>query len=81
MTSTIQLSNKVKETLALYKISTRDSYEDVIVRLIEEKKRKARYDEEMIKKACLITAGDDLQICKELSGVDLDGDSEWVWEK
>lgn len=81
MLSTIQLSNKVKEALAVYRKSPRESYEEVIVNLISEFEKNNRAKEELLIEGYKEMAEFDLKLCKELSGVDYDGDSEWVWEE
>lgn len=81
MISTIQLSNKIKETLATYKTTPRQSYEEVIVNLIFEIENRKKIDEKLLIEGYKEMAEFDLKLCNELSGVDADGDSEWVWEE
>lgn len=50
MTSTIPLSQKVKEILTTYKASQNESYEDAITNLISEVERKKQKDEKLLKK-------------------------------
>ena len=77
MTSTIQLSNKVKETLALYRKAPRESYEDVIVNLISEFEKKKRTDEELLIEGCKEMAGESLKIVKEWEHLDQEVMAKW----
>ena len=65
MTSTIQLSNKVKETLALYKQSPRESYEDVILNLIKLSEIQKRKQKELIIQECKEMGEEYLKLAKE----------------
>lgn len=79
MTSTIQLSNKVKESLTVYKIYPRESYEDVIVNLISEVEEKRRADEELLIEGCKEMAEESLKIVKEWEHLDKEVDANCEW--
>lgn len=79
MTSTIQLSQKVKETLTTYKVSPNESYEDVIINLISEVENKKQKDEELLKESCIELTKESLKITKEWEH--LDNEVNTVWEK
>ncbi|MDA3836179.1 MAG: hypothetical protein PF542_01015 [Nanoarchaeota archaeon] len=77
MISTIQLSHKVKETLATYRKSPRESYEDIIVNLISEIEKKKMADEALLIEGYKEMAEFDLELCKEFEAIEEDFDWEW----
>ena len=79
MTSSIQLGHKVKETLASYRTSPRQSYEEVIVNLISEVEKNKRKKEELLIEECKEMAKESLKICKEWEPLDKEVDSNWKW--
>ena len=81
MISTIQLSNKVKETLALYKNSPKENYEDVIMNLIKVAEIQKRKQKELLIEGYKEMAEEDLRIAKEGEGVLMEGmDKNERWE-
>lgn len=81
MVSSIQLGHKVKETLAGYRTSPRQSYEDIILNLIAEVEKNKRADEKLLVEGYKEMANFDLKLCEELSGCDLDGLDEYPWNE
>lgn len=73
MISTIQLSNKVKETLTLYKNSPKESYEEVIMNLIKLAEIQKRNKDELLIEECKEMAEENLKIAKEGEGALMDG--------
>lgn len=76
MVTTIQLDEKVKKALNRLK-ENKESYEDVIVRLltlIEKQKRERR---ELLIEGCKEMAEDSLRITKEFEAADAEIDWEW----
>ncbi len=77
MTSSIQLSNRVKETLATYKRNPRESYEEVIVNLISEIEKRKMVEEALLIEGYKEMAKESLKICKEFEKIEEDFDWEW----
>ena len=77
MTSTIQLSNQVKETLATYRTSSRESYEKIIINLISEFEQKKRADNELLIEGCKDMAKESLKICHEWEHIDKEVNAKW----
>ncbi len=81
MVSSIQLGHKVKETLASYRTSPRQSYEDVILNLIAEVEKNKRTDEKLLIEGYKEMADFDLKLCEELSDSNLDGLDDCPWNE
>ncbi len=79
MASSIQLGHKVKETLASYRTSPRQSYEDIILHLIAEVEKNKRKKEELLIEGCKEMAEESLKICKEWEHLDREVDSDLEW--
>ena len=79
MVSSIQLGHKVKETLASYRTSPKQSYEDIILHLIAEVEKNKRKKEELLIEGCKEMAKENLKICKEWEHLDKEVDSNWAW--
>ncbi len=77
MVSTIQLSNEVKESLASYKTSSRESYEDIILNLISEVEKNKRMKEELLIEGYKEMAEESLKIVKEFEKIEEAFDWEW----
>jgi hypothetical protein len=75
------LGHKVKETLANYRTSPRQSYKDVILNLIAEVGKNKRADEKLLIEGYKEMANFDLKLCEELSGCDSDGLDECPWNE
>lgn len=71
--STIQLNENVKRMLAEMKEKSSDSYENIIVKLIEEKKKNKKELAMLLKEQCEEMYGTDIEIAKEWDGTLLDG--------
>jgi predicted CopG family antitoxin len=81
MISTIQLSDKVKETLALYKNSPKESYEEVIINLIKLAETQKRNRDTLLIEECKEMAEENLRIAREGEGALMDGmDKNERWE-
>ncbi len=77
MITTIQLNDNVKSMLNQMKESSKESYEDIILKMIhiiEEQKRK---QEELLIEGYKEMAEDSLNICEEWKYVDSEVDWEW----
>lgn len=77
MVSTIQISNKVKETLARYKVHRRDSYEDVIVNLILKVEGEKENMEKLMIEGCKEMAEENIKISKDFENSDFENLPEW----
>jgi len=76
--STIQLRNKVKQALDRLKRKPNESYEDVIVKLIDDKDKKDI--KQLLKEQCLEMYDFDKEIAKEWDNTLMDGldkDEKW----
>ncbi|MEK6909246.1 MAG: antitoxin VapB family protein [Nanoarchaeota archaeon] len=69
--STIQLRDKVKQALDRLKQKSNESYEEVIVKLIEEKEKKDI--KKLLKEQCIEMYDLDREIAKEWEGTLMDG--------
>ena len=76
MVTTIQLSETVKTTLENMK-QDRETYEDVIVRMIKHMEKEKAKQEEQLKEEYLEMAEESKRICKEWSHADAEVDWEW----
>ena len=79
MVSSIQLGHEVKEALAGYRTSPKESYEDVIVNLIAEVEKNRRENEDLLIEGCKEMAEESLKICNEWEHLDNEVDSSWKW--
>lgn len=70
MVTTIQLSEQVKEELGKMKANSRETYEDVIVRLVKSVGEMEKRKEDLLKEGYLETAEESLKIDKEWSAID-----------
>lgn len=77
MISSIQIRENVKQELAGLKLKDNDSYEDVIVRLVNESKLKKRLDKKLLIEGYKEMAEESLKICKEFDSIEEDFDWEW----
>ena len=71
--TTIQLRESVKRALGRMKEKSSDSYEEIIVKLIDDADEIKRRKEELLKEQCNEMYDIDLQINKGWDGVLLDG--------
>lgn len=79
--STIQLNENVKRALERLKEKRNESYEDVIVKLIDEKRNKKEELEKLLKEGYKEMAKEDVRMAKEGEGTLMDGlDKDEMWE-
>jgi len=76
MVTTIQLNENVKLSLERMK-EDRESFEDVIVRMMNQIEKQRREQEELLIEGCKVMAEDSLRICKEWEATDATLDWEW----
>ena len=76
MVTTIQLDERVKKALDRLK-ENKESYEDVIVRLLRIIEKQKREQEELMIEGAKETAEESLKITKEFETIDKDFDWEW----
>ena len=72
--TTIQLRENVKRALEKLKEKQNESYEDVIVKLIDKKNKDKKELERMLIQECKEMYGENLRIVKEWEGTLLDGE-------
>lgn len=77
MISTIQLRQNVKQSLENLKQKDNESYEDVIVRLIQKNEEDWRKDKKLLEEGYKEMAEESLKITKEFESIDEDFDWEW----
>jgi len=77
MLTTIQLRDNVKHELEKLKESSKDSYEDVIVKLISYLAEQKRKKEELMIEGYKEMAEESLKITKEFESIEEDFDWEW----
>lgn len=81
MITTIQLNENVKNSLNRLKVSKKQTYEEVILRLIKLTEEQQRKQEELLIEGCKEMAEDSLRIAKEWEGTLMDGlDKNEKWE-
>lgn len=81
MITTIQLNENVKNSLNKLKVSEKQTYEEVILRLIKLSEEQKRKQEELLIEGCKEMAKDSLRIAKEWEGTLMDGlDKNEKWD-
>lgn len=80
MVTTIQLDETVKRNLDRLKTSTRETYEDVIVKLIDTVEKDKKRIEELLTESCKEMAEESLNITKEFEAIEDLKDWEWDGE-
>ncbi|MEI6731058.1 MAG: hypothetical protein WCK90_00100 [archaeon] len=75
--STIQLRANVKNDLDRMREKSNESYEDVIVRMIQTIESKRRAQEDLMIEGCKVMAEDMLEINREWEQTDAELDWEW----
>jgi len=75
--TTIQIRSNVKNELDRFREKSNESYEDVIVKIIQFVEKKRRSQEELLIEAAKATAEESLKITKEFEAIDEDFDWEW----
>ncbi len=76
MITTIQLHEETKQELDIVK-RDKESYEDLIIRLLEAEDKQKRMDKKLIIKGYKKMAKESLRITKEWEATDKDLDWEW----
>jgi predicted CopG family antitoxin len=76
MVTTIQLNEKVREALARMK-EDRESFEDVIVRLMRQVEEQKRKHIDLMIEGAKATAEESLKITREFEAIEEDFDWEW----
>ncbi|MBS3171771.1 hypothetical protein J4449_04125 [Candidatus Woesearchaeota archaeon] len=74
MITTIQIHETVKKALDKLK-TNKQSYEEVILVLMEKTEIEKRKNKELLKEGCLEMAGENLKITKEFEAID----DLWDW--
>ena len=77
MVTTIQLNESVKKSLDRMKASEKQTYEEVILMLMDSVKKNKKAQEDLLIEGCKVMYKDMLEINKEWEGVDSDLDWEW----
>lgn len=77
MVTTIQLRDDVKEALNKMKKNNRESYEDIIVRMMQIIEKHKREEIELLIEGCKEMAEENLRITKEWSATD--NQLDWVY--
>jgi len=77
MITTIQLNENVKNALNQMKETKRESYEEVIVKMMHLIEKQKREQEELLIEGCKAMAEDSLRMNKEWEKIDSELDWEW----
>ncbi len=81
MITTIQLNENVKNSLNKLKASEKQTYEEVILKLINLAEEQKRKQEELLIEGCKEMAEDSLRIAREWEGALMDGlDKNEKWK-
>lgn len=75
MITTIQIHDKVKKDLDKLK-ENQESYEEVILKLMEKVEKEKRKNKELLKEGCIAMAEENLKITREFEAIDED---LWEW--
>lgn len=77
MISTIQLRDEVKKALEKLKERNNESYEEVIIKLLQAKNEAKRKKEELLIEGYKEMAEESLKITKEFEAIE--GELDWEW--
>ena len=77
MITTIQLNEQVKNSLDKMKESRRETYEEVIVKIMKIVEEQKRTQRELLIEGCKEMAEDSIKITKDFESVDSEIDLEW----
>ena len=77
MITTIQLKGEVKTALENMKCEPGETYEEVIVKMIDDIERQKKLQRELLIEGCKVMAKDSLRITKEFEHVDSELNVEW----
>ena len=73
MITTIQLNQKVKEALNRMKENERETYEEIILKIIHAVEKQKRNQKELLIEGCKEMAEDNIKMLKEWEGTLMDG--------
>ena len=77
MVTSIQIHERTKEELDMLKETNKESYEEVISRLIEYKEKQKMQQKELLIEGYKEMAEESLKITKEFEAIEEDFDWEW----
>ena len=77
MVTTIQLSHDLKETLNRMKKTRKESYEEIIIKMVDNIEKQKRQQEQLLIESCKEMAENSLNITKEFEAIEEDFDWEW----
>jgi len=77
MITSIQIHEKVKKELDSLKESSKETYEDVIVKMMKSIEKNKREQKKLLIEGCIEMAEDSLRITKEWEATDSKLDWEW----
>ena len=77
MITTIQLNKDVKNSLDRMKETSKETYEEVIVKIMQQVEEQKRKQRELLIEGCKEMAEDSLRITKEFEVADAEIDWEW----
>ena len=78
MVTTSQLNDNVKRALDRIKEKGKETYEDVIVKMMKKIEEDKRGKDELLIEGCKVMAEDSLRIVKEWEATD--SQLDWEWE-
>ncbi len=79
MVTTIQLNESVKRELDKMKDSSRETYEDIILKMMIKINEEKRKHKELMIEGAKAMAEDSLRITKEWEATDAEMDKYWKW--
>ena len=79
MITTIQLNQKVKEALNRMKENERETYEEIILKIIHAVEKQKRNQKELLIEGYREMAEESLKIAREFEAIEEDFD--WEWQK
>ncbi|HLC73058.1 MAG TPA: hypothetical protein VJH20_00305 [Candidatus Nanoarchaeia archaeon] len=77
MITSIQIHEKVKKELDSLKENSKETYEDVIVKMMKSIEKNKREQKKLLIEGCIEMAEDSLKITKEWAATDSKLDWEW----
>lgn len=77
MVTSIQLNENVKKALDGMKETGKETYEEIIVKMMKRFEEQKRKQKELLIEGCKEMAEDSLRITKEFKAVDAEIDWEW----
>lgn len=77
MITTIQLDSRVKQSLDRMKESGKETYEEIIVKMIMQFEKQRRKQVDLMIEGAKETAEESLKITKEFESIDKDFDWKW----